>query len=192
MAGFVGESNTLAGTLVQVRADSEIRLASGLVVRSHRGSSPGHRLHIRASVRTGGPGVKTMRGRRGTARPGPRGRVCRRYHPLLGGRGGRAPALGQRPNDVRPTLRPGVEVSIGWRTTTAALRRSLMSCAPGRRGRGPAHCRGRAAKSVVAPGPPGPPLRDARRSGPSARCCSRASCRQNRVQNFIGLLWAAR
>jgi putative spermidine/putrescine transport system ATP-binding protein len=123
VAAFVGESNTLAGTFVRAGADcSEIRLASGLVVRSRRRElAPGTACTL------------SLRPERVVLSPGPedagtlRGRVL---EVVYGGdtirywvdADGAPRILAKRPNDGQgPTLRPGVVVSLDWRSDDCKL-----------------------------------------------------------------------
>ena len=123
VAGFVGESNTLVGTFVRARADcSEIRLPSGLVVRSRRRElSPGTACTL---------SLRPERVVLGRAPQGPGALPGRVLEVVYAGdtirywveAEGGARLLAKRPNDGQgPTLQPGVVVSIDWRSDDCKL-----------------------------------------------------------------------
>jgi putative spermidine/putrescine transport system ATP-binding protein len=122
VAGFVGDSNTLAGTVLATGPDvSEVRLAGGLVVRARRRAlAPGT-----ACVLSLRPERLVLRA--GTAAPaGLGGRVTEvvyagdtiRYWVDVHG----TRLMAKRPNDGQgPALRPGDPVAIDWRSEDCKL-----------------------------------------------------------------------
>jgi spermidine/putrescine ABC transporter ATP-binding subunit len=121
VAGFVGESNTLTGTFVGTRADcSEVRLASGLVVRSRRRElAPGTTCAL------------SLRPERVVLAPGGAGSLPGRILEVVYAGDtirywveaeGAARLLAKRPNDGQgPTLQPGAAVSVDWRSDDCKL-----------------------------------------------------------------------
>jgi putative spermidine/putrescine transport system ATP-binding protein len=122
VAGFVGESNTLTGTVIGILDDSsEVRLADGLVVRTRRRPlAPGTActLSLRPErVVVSAPPVSA-------ANPGRvvdvvyAGDTIRYWVDVEGA--GRL--LAKRPNDGQgPPLRAGNAVSVGWRSDDCKL-----------------------------------------------------------------------
>ena len=123
VAGFVGESNTLAGTVLRAGPEgTEVRLDGGAVVRARR-----------ASLAAGTACTLSLRPERVVLAPGPgepgtlAGRVLevvyagdtiRYWAEAEGG----ARFLAKRPNDGQgPMLTAGTAVAIGWRSEDCKL-----------------------------------------------------------------------
>ena len=122
VAGFVGESNTLAATFVRARVDgSEVRLASGLIVRARRRAlAPGTACTLRLRPERVVLSLVSHDG----ALPGRvlevvyAGDIIRYWVEAEGV----ARLLAKRPNDGHgPTLKPGSVVSVEWRSDDCKL-----------------------------------------------------------------------